>query len=144
VRYPGGSTIRVGDLVWWDEGYCVGYVQVVAESKEEYEGWGLRCPHIFVSNRHPFDPTLGTGVAYDVACFEDEGIGLLTPEERNGLEQAAAKAQMNLKANPDDLTYAVTTEVQNCQQTAWIFTFMKDDEEVEVVKIPVHQNEKST
>lgn len=144
MRYPDGSMIRVGDLIWWNEGQCVGYVQVVAESKEDYESWGLGRPHIFVSNRHPYDPSLGSGVAHDEACLEDEGIGLLTPEERNKFEQAATKARMSLKADSDDLTCSVTCEVQDCQQTGWIFTFNKDGQEFEVVTIPVHQNEEGT
>lgn len=131
-------------MVWWDEGHCVGYVQVVAESKEHFESWGLGCPHIFVSNKHPFDPSLHTGVAHDEACFKDEGIGPLTPDERRELEQAAAKARTNLKAQPDDLTYSVTSEVQNCQQTGWILTFLEAGQAFEVVKIPVHQNEEGT
>ena len=122
----------------------MGYVQVVAESKRDYESWGLRCPHIFVSNRHPFDPSLGSGVAHDEACFEAEGIGLLTPQERIELEQAATTARLKLKPHSGDLTCAVTTEVQNCRKTGWLFTFFKEGKEFELVKIPVHQNAKCT
>jgi hypothetical protein len=135
MTYPDGSTVGVGDLVWWNEGHSVGYVQVVAESKDDYESWGLKVPSIFLSNRHPFDRSLGTGVAYDRASFEDEGIGLLSLEELNQLERATAEARRLATASFDTSTYSVTTEVDKCQQVGWVFTLFRDGREVEVLKV---------
>lgn len=94
MTYPDGSQIHVGDLIWWDEGLCVGYVQAIAESREDYESWGLDSPHIFVSNRHPFDPSLATsgGVAYGASFLEDDGIGPLSAVERLEFERATQLA----------------------------------------------------
>lgn len=113
MNYPGGTTIRVGDLVWWNEGECVGYVQMVADTRAEYERWGLTSPHMFVSNRHPFDISLEAGVAHDQACLEGEGIGLLASQEKIEFEEAARSARTRLKVDSADLTYAVTTEAQD-------------------------------
>ena len=135
--YPDGSTIRVGDLIWWDEGLCIGYVQAIVESKEEYKSWGLDAPHIFLSNTHPFDSKITSGVCYNRASFDDEGIGLLNPEERKEFDQAILRAKKSVVA--DYSTYAVTTEIQHSQQIGWIFTFFKDGKEVEVIKIPVQK-----
>ena len=135
MTYPDGSKICIGDLVWWDEGHCIGYVQVIAESKDDYERWGLAAPGIFVSNTHPFDQSLGSGVNYEQASFEDEGIGLLSPEELNRLEGAIAEARRLATVDFDTSTYAVTTEVKNCQVVGWILTFFRDGQEVQVVNV---------
>ena len=88
-----------------------------------YESWGLTEPHTFVSNRHPFDPSLGPGVGYEEALLNNESIGPLAPEDRSALQQVTAKAPSFAGANFKYLPYAVTTEVENCQQIGWIFTF---------------------
>ena len=137
MNYPDGPTIRVGDLVWWDEGFCVGYVQVIAECKSDYEDWGLQAPHIFVSNSHPFDSTLRTGVGYPEACLRDEGIGLLTTDERIQLDEATNRAHDLFARDLDYSTYAVTTDVQSCQLAGWFFTFYKDGKELKKVRVPV-------
>ena len=137
MKYPDGTTIRVGDLVWWDEGYFVGYVQVIAESEDEYEGWGLDTPHIFVSSVHPFDPTMLIGVGHPESCLADEGIGLLTAQEQSELERVRIRA---FELIPHDLEYSfysVITEVENLQLSRWVFTFYKDDVKVLKVAIPV-------
>jgi hypothetical protein len=136
MTYADGSTVGVGDLVWWNEGDCVGYVQVVAESKNDYESWGLTVPSIFLSNRHPFDRSLG-GVAYAQALFEEEGIGPLSTEDLNRLERATSEARRIATVDFDTSTYAVTTEVKNCQQVGWIFTLFRDGREAQVVKVAV-------
>ena len=136
MTYPDGSRIRVGDLIWWDEGLCVGYVQAIAESKEEYESWGLAAPHIYVSNTHPFDPATRDEVGYPMSALEDDGVGLLSPEERGEFEEATAEAHSLAVSDLDGLIYSVTTEVQKCELVDWIFTFIKDRRVVEVIRIP--------
>ena len=89
MKYPDGSPINVGDLVWWNEGSCVGYVQVIAESEAEYVGWGLDSPHVFLSNIHPFSPGSNIGVAYPEACLKDEGVAPLIGEDRIRLDRAS-------------------------------------------------------
>lgn len=135
MNYPDGSTVNIGDLIWWNEGTCVGYVQVVAESKDDYESWGLTAPSIFLSNRHPFDRSLGTGVQYERASFEDEGIGLLSPEESKQLERATAEARKFATEDFDILTYAVTMEVENCQHVGWVFTLFREGKQVQIVRV---------
>jgi hypothetical protein len=135
MKYPNGSMIQFGDLIWWDEGHCVGYVQVIAESNSEYESWGLDAPHIFVSNNHPFDAALLTGVAHDEACFKDEGIGPLTADEHVRLRQAIDTACESV-AGLEYSTYSITTDVQHCQLVGWCFTFYQDSKELRKVRVP--------
>lgn len=138
MKYPDGSTIRVGDLIWWDGGYCVGFVQLVAESLDEYGSWGLDEPFIFVSNIHPFDPKMNTGVGYSESQLDDDGIGLLTPEERLQMEQASKQAVELAAANLEYSTYSVFTEARNRKLAEWVFTFRKSDgTELESITVPV-------
>jgi hypothetical protein len=132
MKYPNNSTVKVGDLIWWDEGHCVGHVQVIAESKEDYESWGFDHPHIFVSNRHPFDPTLETGVAHDEACFEDEGIGPLTADEQHEFQRATKHAHYLAGIDPGACTYSVNTEVREGKFLAWLFTFEAGEQQKKI------------
>ena len=138
MKYPDGSMIQFGDLIWWNEGHCVGYVQVIAESKEEHVGWGLEQPHVFVSNVHPFNPTIQSGVAYPESCLAEEGIGLLTPEERVQLDEAAAQAHQLVGADLKYSTYHVLTQVLDGKLTGLVFRYLKEDgTELERVTVPV-------
>jgi len=136
MKYPDGSIIQVGDLIWWNEGYCVGYVQVIAESKEEYDSWGLDEPHVFVSNVHPFNSTIQSGVAEPESSLADEGIGLLTTEERVRLEQAANLAHQLLSADFKYSTYSVFTEVLDGKLVGWAFIY-RQEHETESAKITI-------
>ncbi len=136
MNYPDGQPICVGDLIWWNEGSCVGHVQVVAETKEEYEAWGLDEPHIFVDNSHPFDPTIGCGVAHNVGCFEDEAIGLLNQAEIGLFEAAVKEAEAKAVTDLNSHQFSVTTECVNGQRVAWIFVISEGDCVVEKVRVP--------
>lgn len=132
--------MRIGDLVWWDEGHCVGYIQVIAQTNDDCQNLGLRSPHIMISNSHPFDPSVCIGVAHEVTCLDDQGIRPFTAREQQELERAATEAKIKLKTPPTDLTYTVTTEVQDRRQTGWVFTFFMDSQQYEVVRIPACQS----
>ena len=136
MNYPDGHLIRVGDLIWWNEGSCVGHVHVIAETPAEFEAWGLEEPHIFVDNTHPFDPTIGSGVAYNEACFEDEAIGLLDPKEI-GMFEAAVKAAAEKSAiDFSSHRFSVTTKCVNGRMVAWVFDVRSGDSIVETVRVP--------
>ena len=137
MTYLDGSTIHVGDLIWWDEGLRTGYVQEIAESKEEYERLGLSAPHIFVSDAHPFDPATPGPIGYPEASFASEGIGRLTPEERLDLDQATERARSLARIDSAHLISVVTAAIENCLQVGWDVAFIKDRRVAEVVKVPM-------
>jgi len=134
MTYPDGSQIQVGDLIWWDEGLCVGYVQAIAESREEYGSWGLDSPHIFVSDRHPFDPSLATsgGIGYPASLLEDDGIGSLSAAERLEFERAKKLAL----AGRSYSCYSVTTHVEDCTIKSWVFHLIDAQGRENIVPIP--------
>lgn len=138
MRYRDGTTVRVGDLVWLNGGTELGYVQVVAESKEEYEGWGLSSPHIFVANLHPFDPTIKTGIAHAEESLNDEGIGLLTAVESAEFRHATDRAFEPVVPDRVGDRYSVKTDIRQCQVVGWVFTFFRDDKPVQTVRVPAN------
>ncbi len=103
----------------------------------EYESWGWREPHIFVSNNHPFDATNHRGVAYPESSLAEDGIARLNLQERLEFEQATVRAQQLVATDSD--WYSVTTEVRDSRLHAWVFTYYKNDKKVEAVSVPVIQ-----
>lgn len=130
MNYPDGNIVRAGDLIWWNEGSCVGYVQSVADSREEFEAWGLDRPHLFLSNIHPFDSTQQSGIAYDEDCLADEGIGFLSAMELTDLKNAITKAQIY------DRTFSVFADCQDGRKTHWRFEINNVDASTHVARVP--------
>ncbi|RYD85622.1 MAG: hypothetical protein EOP84_01950 [Verrucomicrobiaceae bacterium] len=128
MKYPDGKVIHVGDLIWWNEGSCIGFIQSIAESKREYEAWGLDRPHLFLSMIHPFDPNEKSGIAHDETCLVDEAIGLLTEAEALDLSEATTKAGIT------ESGYSVYPEYENGRMTHWRFEF--PDSLREPIRIP--------
>ena len=94
MRYPEGQLIQVGDLIWWEEGTCVGFVETILEDQTEYTSWGLKAPSLAFTNLHPFEanqskhkqhigpPGRGGTTIYPESKLVDEGIGLLSDHEK--------------------------------------------------------------
>ena len=112
--------VCAGDLVWWNEGVCVGFVLEVMEERDDYERWGLAEPSVAVSNVHPFaaneakhkqhiGTVAGGGIVVYSACdLEDEGIGPLAPHERSELEWAITEAKSKVAIGSGDLPFCVS------------------------------------
>jgi hypothetical protein len=92
MEYPDGTTVIVGDHIWWNEGASVGFVQTIIEGKDEEVAWGLDGPHILISGYHPKNPSDAGYVAYPPSDFADEGIAPLTNEEEELLASAITDA----------------------------------------------------
>jgi hypothetical protein len=80
MEYPDGSEIRIGDLVWWDEGAQVGRVAYLVSDADQMKSWGLHERGIFI-DADAFSRRLECVVFYPLSSFEDEGIGILSAEE---------------------------------------------------------------
>lgn len=135
MNYPDGSIVRVGDLVWWNEGCCLGHVQSIAETKEAYEAWGLDSPFIAISNEQPFNPANTMGVVYDETDFKDDGIGLLNVEEHEQLALAVSQAKTMVFEEYD--VFCVTTAVEQGRLAHWLFEFRKSGKPVRSVTVPI-------
>ena len=139
MKYPEGQIVRVGDLIWWNEGVCLGHVQEIIESQSDIKSWGFSQPHIMVDNNHPLDSTLDGVVAYGLSDFEDEGIGLLTEEELLMLEAAVNSAKKVSKTDLTSHNYSISTECINHKMVSWIFTIMNGNKIIEEIRVPWNQ-----
>jgi len=91
MNYPDGTTVNLGDHIWWNEGNSIGFVRIIIDGKNDEKIWGFDEPHILISGYHPKDPTDAGYVAYPPSNFADEGIERLTPEEEEQLACAIAE-----------------------------------------------------
>ncbi|MEC5127053.1 hypothetical protein VSU19_09850 [Verrucomicrobiales bacterium BCK34] len=146
--------VRVGDLIWWNEGVCIGFVEEVMEERADYESWGLDEPSIALTNLHPFEAnkakhqqhigcvTSGGTVVHALNELEDEGIGLLSDHERSELNWAIAKARSKVAAAHRDLPYCVTAEMDmNRREEDWYFHFVDTEcQIIETVVFPFRPN----
>ncbi len=134
----------MGDLVWWNEGVCVGFIEEVIEAPEDYERWGLDQPSIALTNLHPFHAneqkhkqhigfvTSGGTVVNSEDQLEDEGIGLLSPHERAELEWAISEAKQRVAPEHRDAPYCVSAVVDMDRRGEdWHFHFV--DHECQVL-----------
>ena len=135
MKYPDGTVVQVGDLVWWDEGACLGYVQLILESPADYEAWGLDEPGIMICGSHPFDPEV-TGVYHSADSLEDEGVGLLSGPEHLELEEALGQAKTRSHVGFEGHRYAIQIRVEDGIFVEWIFRLFDLDVELEQIAIP--------
>ena len=105
MNYPDGTMMQAGDLVWWNEGVCVGYIEEVMDTQDAWTRWGLSEPSYAVSNLHPVGACstkhkqhvggvrTGGTVVYPETHIKDDGLGLLDNKEREELYWAISHAK---------------------------------------------------
>ncbi|MEK7951791.1 hypothetical protein [Luteolibacter soli] len=132
MNYPVGTPIQAGDLVWWDEGACVGFIQWIwDEARDGDYSWAKTDgPPLFIANRHPYTPShegFGSGMLHDESCLAGEGIGLLNEDELEELRLATALAKARSRSGLNGSFYTVQTRAENCRRVEWIFSVYEDD-----------------
>ena len=138
MKYPDGTSVNVGDHIWWNEGTCVGFVGTIIEGKDDEEAWGLDEPHILISGYHPMDPDDAGWVAYPPSDFADEGIGRLTVEE----ESLLASAVDQVSAMPGYCEpFLVGFICHDCQARAITFSTHQDGETKEFGRVAISEQE---
>jgi hypothetical protein len=126
MNYPDGTPIQVGDLVWWNEGACVGFIQWIwEESRDGDYSWANTdgSPR-FIGGRHPYTPSeegFNSGALHDEPCLADEGVGLLNAAELEELRLATSLARERSASVMDGSLYNVETRTEVCRLAEWIF-----------------------
>ena len=137
--------IRVGDLVWWNEGVCIGFVENLIEDERDREDNDMDESGIAFTNLHPFEANKlkhkqhigfvsnGGTVIYPESVLEDEGIGLLTEYERSELNWAISTAKEAVSPEHRELPFCVTAVMnQNRREEDWVFHFV--DRECQIIE----------
>ena len=73
MKYPDGQSVKIGDLIWWDEGTAIGRVARIIDAESQLKEWGLEEYGIFISC-DPDSNELSCDVFHPYRLFEDEGI----------------------------------------------------------------------
>lgn len=136
MLYPDGSSVQAGDLIWWDEGHCVGFVQEVIETEADQRRWGLMHPHLLIGG-HPYRPGAPGFVMCAATDLADEGIGRLTDHDAAQLDAAIAHAQAEAPYDLAGCSFLVQAEVCNGVQIAWLITASATGGEKGTFRIPV-------
>jgi hypothetical protein len=118
MKYQDGTSVCLGDHIWWNEGSCIGYISAVVETQDDQQAWEFEEPHFLISCNHPYNPDNAGEVAYSVEDIEDEGIERLTPEEEDNL----ARAIESISHNADfSFPLRVGYDIQNIRTGQWVF-----------------------
>ncbi|MGB6220934.1 hypothetical protein [Haloferula sp.] len=161
MRYPkqyalgdDPEEVRVGDLIWWNEGVCVGFVEEVMEDQGDFERWGLDEPSIALTNLHPFEANeakhkqhigsvmSGCTVVHSLDDLEDEGVGLLSEHERSELDWAIAEARSRAEVQNREAPFCVSALMDmDRREEDWHFHFVNTEcQVVETVVFPFRPN----
>jgi hypothetical protein len=133
MRYSDGSSVRAGDLIWWAEGHCVGFVQVVIETEADLLEWGLAQPHLSIGG-HPYRPGKHGFVTCTASKLADEGIARLIYDDRLSLSRGIKQALDQAKVDPSTTDLFVQTEAGDSVQTAWLITVRVPGEESATIR----------
>jgi len=136
MHYPDGTSVQAGDLIWWDEGNCVGFVQEIIETEADQCKWGIAQPHISIGG-HPYRPAATGFVTCAESLFADEGIGRLTADVCAQLRKAIEHAQVQAGVDLSIVDFVVQTEVRDGVQTAWLIRIKQSGEERGTIRVPV-------
>ena len=136
MNYPNGGEIKTGDLIWWNGGYAVAYVQSLLEAEEELTEWGLDEPHLFLANIHPFDPTSVAGIGYPESLLEDDGVRLLTENEKKQLAKVTAEASQATDVDFAVVPHSIGLEDTENEGREWVFSLIEGEDLVETARIP--------
>lgn len=123
--YPDGVEVHLHDLIWWNEGQCVGYVSEILETQKDWEKYGgeINEAGIFLSldiSRRTFDSV----VFNSHHSFEEEGIKLLTDAEIAEIKEVFQKVcQFDPKAV--GCSYSVKRHFHRGE--GWIVTLASPD-----------------
>jgi hypothetical protein len=146
--------VRVGDLIWWNEGVCVGFVEEVMEERSDYESWGLDEPSIALTNLHPFAANeskhkqhigfVTSGGTFVIALedLEDEGIGLLSDHERSELDWAITEARSKVAPGHREMPICISAVMDmDRREEDWHFHFVDTEcKIIETVVFPFRPN----
>jgi hypothetical protein len=150
--------MRAGDLVWWNEGVCIGHIEEIIGTQDECARWGITEPSYAVSNLHPFEACstkhkqhiggifTGGTVVYPETHMEDDGLGLLDDEECKELYWAISHAKSIAGEDFAHVPFCVYALMRDdLSGEDWHFHFVDDEcKSLEEVVFPLRPSTRSS
>ena len=132
MKYPDGSTVRLGDLVWWDEGNSIGRIIGINETKEECTNWGVEDPGVAIC--YDGSGIGGLFIGYPQRAFAEEGIRRLTLEEERKLDDVFQAARSYSSEKSVEITTGLFRKERNGLEY-WSVVFYRNREALRVIEV---------
>jgi len=81
IKYPSGTVVCCGDLVWWNGGKNVGLVTAIYDESEARQQLAIQESCLEISNEISTPRQGGGGVIYRTSSLSEDGIEKLTLDE---------------------------------------------------------------
>ena len=132
MNYPDGSTVKLGDLVWWDEENSIGRIVGVHETKEECANWGVGDPGVAIC--YDGSVTGGLFIGYPQRAFADEGIRRLTSAEECDVNNVVQAARLYSSEKSDEITAGLFRKKGNNVER-WNVVFFRNRRAIRVIEV---------
>lgn len=88
MNYPNGTSVSVGDWVWWNEGTAVGRIAKIINTSLLCAAWGVNEFGVFICATNVNSDVPTCDIFYSEACMLDEGICMLTSTDKSAMDIA--------------------------------------------------------
>jgi len=132
MKYPDGSTVRLGDLVWWDEESSIGRIIGIHETKEQCANWGVEDPGVAIC--YDGSGMGGLFIGYPQRAFVEEGIRRLTTEEDAEVDRVLQTARSFSSEKADDVTAGLFRRKRNGREY-WNVVLYRNRQALQVIEV---------
>ena len=132
MTYLDGTTVKLGDLVWWDEENAIGRISDILETKEQCaDCLGVEDPGVLICYDGS-DGGLSTG--YSRRAFDEDGIRPLTTEEKAEVERVFEAARGFSSEKAEDATTALRRVIKNDREY-WNVVLYRNGQALQVIEV---------
>ena len=132
MKFPDGSLIKLGDVVWWDDENAIGSIINIHETEEECKNVGVEEPGILIC----FDGS-GIGgliIGYPQRTFVEEGVRRLTPVEQREVNNVVRAARSYSSEKLDEITTGLFRKKTNNLEF-WNVIFYRNRQALRVIEV---------
>lgn len=132
MRYPDGSMVERGDVVWWDEELAVGKIIDVHETEEQCSRMGVDAPGVLIC----YDGSEADGlfIGYPERAFAVEGIRRLSAGELTQVGNIVEAARLRFPQNPNDVTIGLFRKWVD-EREYWYVVRFRNSQALQVVEV---------
>jgi len=132
MKYPDGSTVRLEELVWWDEEKSIGRIIGIHETKEQCMNWGVEDPGVAIC--YDGSGMGGLFIGYPHRAFVEEGIRRLTTEEEVEVDRVLQAARLFSSEKADDVTTGLFRRNRNGREY-WNVVLYRNHQALQVIEV---------
>lgn len=125
MNYLDGTEISAGDIIWWDEGVCLGLVTHILEQKKALEDMGLENPGVCVAFNICENDYTKWGLFLEHGDFEDEGIEKCSSELLSQIHDCGDRLNENIIFKEiSSQSYGVNRwQIPDLKGYVWVYSY---------------------